>query len=592
MPIASRISRLVSTLVLPVCAVSFSAASGGCSGTPAVDDRFPVHTLYNAEFGRARHHVAAHLSDNTKDRRYLLDRARLGMYTLADGYGESAVHVFTDVYDAIRTQGVNEGKEVVAIAINEDLKLWKGEPFEQAIALAYTAMAHAQVGSWDNTRAASRNALFYLRDFGYDQQTKERLNQLALAQRAAAHDRGDPDGIDLDHGYAVAESNFALAYLLHGVASQQLDRPDEADDYFRRALQFAPHAEDTINAFADGDYNAVLVVSHGLGPRKVGIGPAEAVAAFRPRTSSDGSALSVQLNDGPAQRVHWLTDVNEMAADHLWNNLEDVRKAKAAIGDTLLALGAGTGLYAITRGDEGSTRDAAAAVAVGLLLTGAILREGAHADLRFNDAIAQRYYAVPLKLPVDSLDATPHAKPLTVTLQVDGRPASRLVLRGLETPDDRPGKTAVFRYVRLPARPGDIPLPWATNDAVFLGNPVTGAASEHPLPILFEFGNDARPPTDAALRDYQDAGSLLGTTLADLRELYRQRNYTWELEDTRGVAGLHVLEGGDSLVAPMGGTTGFQRLYGNPRYLQQTQPNDSLVGAEQRPGDNSARRIQ
>ncbi len=550
--------RLLHLLLYCSASLLFCSTTPGCKSDGKYNAYFPVHALYSAQYGEARAHVAANLSDDRRDRRYVLDRARLGMLTLADGYGPSAVNVFTDVYELIRTQGLNEGRQVVAVAINEDLKIWKGEPFEQALTLAYTGMAHAQTGSWDNARAAANNALFYLRDFGYDEKTRNRLNQLELTRAAAAHDRNPDAGIDLDHGYVVTESNFALGYLLHALASQQLDRPDEAGDYFRRAKELSPWATETIERFQSGDYNTVLIVSYGLGPQKVGVGPAESVAMFSPRTRSDDAALAVRVggdgDGGSWQRTHWVTDVNDMADDHMWNNLEDVRKAKANVGETLMLAGAGAGLYGLSRGDEGSTRDASLAIAGGLLLAGAVLREGAHADLRFNDAVPQRYYAVPLTLETFN-------EP--ITLQIDGQPSSRVVLRGLGPPESAGGR-ASLRYVRLPARPGNIPLNWATSERVTVGNPVTGRASERPVPILFEDGNDARPPTDDALDDYVHDPRLADLTLAELRDLYRQRGITWTIEDTGGVAGRHVLEGGRSLVAPMGGTVGFSRLFCDP----------------------------
>src|SRR5690606_3097559 len=119
------------------------------------------------------------------------------------------------------------------------------------LALTYYGFVQAEQGSWDNARAAAGNALFYLRDFEDEQTDEDRLIDTAeVARRAAEYERRHnqagaqtdiPTGDEyLDHGYVVEQSNFTLAYLLHAVASQQLDRPDEASDYFNRVLQLEP----------------------------------------------------------------------------------------------------------------------------------------------------------------------------------------------------------------------------------------------------------------------------------------------------------------------------------------------------------------
>ena len=511
------------------------------------------HLLAAGQFGVARATIRANQIDNRQNRAFLLDRARVGILTLADGYAESALALFEDVYDVIRTQGLNEGRQVVAVAINEDLKIWKGEPFEQALTLAYIAMANAQVGSWDNARAAAGNALFYLRDFsgaaGEDDLTPEELTV-----EAAKHDR-DPDaGVDLDRGYVVDESDFTLGYYLHAIASQQLGRVDEAADYFNRVVQLDPSLSSDVERFRSGDYDTVLVVSFGIGPRKIGTGPDNAVAAFRPRTRS--SALPLMVRVGTATTLHpVVTDVNDMARDHRWNNLEDVRIAKSIVGNVLLF----GGLLVADQALYTRNRDVAA-VAGGLALVGALLRAGAHADTRYNDILPQRYYVVPLTLgdpPASNAVTTPHDW-VPVTLAIRGIPSARLILTGLAASEST--GTARLRYVRLVGGgAGSVPA-WATDARIRYGNPHTGAAEPDPLPFILN-GRDAQLPTDETLDQYQSAGHLSGMTLIELKNLYRDRGITWTIEDAAGFAPRHVLEGGSSLVAPDPGTTGFTRLF-------------------------------
>jgi tetratricopeptide (TPR) repeat protein len=520
----------------------------------------PQYLLTQGRFHIARDRIQQRQVNNPANRAYLLDRARVGILTLADGYPESALTVFETVYEVLRTQGLNEGKQFVAVAINEDLKIWKGEPFEQAITLAYISMAHASVGSWDNARAAAGNALFFLRDFGNDEQGRS-MSTLQLATASAQHDANPQRGVDLESGYVVEDSDFALGYYLHGLASQQLGRSDEANAFFGRVQKLRPYLANDLSTVREGEYDTVLVVSWGVGPRKIGTGPDNAIAAFRPRTLTTQQSLSAAIDNQPATLHPLVTDLNVMAADHRWNNLEDIRIAKSYVGQALLFGGlvvADAALY--RRNGE------AAAIAGGLAIIGAILRAGAHADTRFNDILPQRFYVVPLNLGPGL-----H----TVELKLPGHGSSRMKLHGLEGRSD-PQSPPTLRYVRLIGSPYDAQPPaWATTDGIRYGNPHTGPADTSPKPFLLG-GMDVQLPTDATLSQYETAGTVDGLSLMEFQNFYRDRGITWTIQDTQGIAGPHLLEGGKSLVAPLPGTTGFTRLFSGQHPPYPDPPKDPI----------------
>ncbi len=128
--------------------------------------RTPTAALGRGDYTQPRVNIYDDMQPKRSDRAYLLDRMRVGVLTLADGYPRSAQTIFEEVYDVLRTRGINKDKTVASVVLNEDVKIWKGEPFEQALALAYYAMVQAELGSWDNARAAANGSLFRLRDFG------------------------------------------------------------------------------------------------------------------------------------------------------------------------------------------------------------------------------------------------------------------------------------------------------------------------------------------------------------------------------------------------------------------------------------------
>ena len=60
---------------------------------------------------------------------------------------------------------------------------------------------------------------------------------------------------------------------------------------------------------------------------------------------------------------------------------------------------------------------------------------------------------------------------------------------------------------------------------------------------------------------YRRGGHLLTLTQVDLENLYREEGIALSVEDQGGRMRRHVLDGGDSLVPPLPGTVGYQRLF-------------------------------
>ncbi len=520
------------------------------------------------------------MTEDRADRRYLLDRMRLAIITLADGYPTAAQPVFERVYEVLRTQGINADKTVESVVINEDLKFWKGEPFEQALTMFYYSVQQAMLGHWDNARAAAGNALFNLRDFG-DNEQGERLDVEAIVRRAMIYEQARAHGEDpdaalhqedyLNTGYAVRESNFTLGYLMAALANQQLGRQTEADDNYAVVVQINPYIEPLVAHLKSGRYNTVLVVSHGLGPQKVAYGPDGALARFDPRWPSDDRPLIVTVRDegGVLDRGAYplVCDVNAMAADHMWNNLEDVRLAKSTLGTTLVIGGTVATHYGLHR-----DTDEAVYAGLGALVAGLFFKATAHADTRYCDLMPQRFYLVPVTIDRPGL---------RVDVMIEGDPGSRMVLAGLRPPR----RGAQLRYVRL-ASAGqayyqDQPPRWAASGRIFYANDATGPIGQPQLPFILG-GRCVRTPNEAVLSGYQTAGNLTDMTLGELKELYRAEGIRWDVEQAVGGAGLgrHVLEGGRSMVTPMAGTAGFTRLFGqvHRRYHPRSDQVRQLIG--------------
>lgn len=515
----------------------------GCAGN-RVDESYAMR-VDRGEYARARGYLYnrnAASSSKLSDKQYLLDRERLLMVTLADGLPAHAESLANRVYEILRIQGLNADKTVPSVVLNDGVRIWKGEPFEQAMAYAYVAIQKGSVGDWGNMRAAAESSLFLLRDFGVNERG-ERLSTLEIAQRAV--EKGDDGDAYLDGGYVVGATDFALGYMLHGVASHALGRTDEASDNFRRAVELRPDLATVTDAITSGRTDTILIVDAGRGPSKVAYGPDGALARFEPRTRSDDRTLSVD-GDAIGQRsIAQAADLNRMAQDHMWNNLEDVRQAKSTLGSALLVGGI---VVASAVDDDNGT---AQIIGLSAAALGALLKASSGADLRHLESLPQRTYIVPLDLPDEGA---------TVRIRVGDLGQSEMALAGLLPPDASRRERVQVRYVRIPTV--SIPLGWMVSGEIRYGNDGwAGDVAGDDLPYILG-GRCVRVPTHEVMARYHARGRLLGMTLADLLELYRLEGIVTDPGDELQRVGVHVLEGGNSMACPQPGTAGYARLFG------------------------------
>jgi hypothetical protein len=541
--------------VLTVLAIALGT---GCAAKPDV----PLQDLaFSGEYGRAREYAAKNIlvpkDKNQKtelsDREYILSRMRFALVAMSDGC-VSDDPVFTEVYDRLSQQGINDANRGAARLINEDIQQWKGEPFEQALMLSYLSMYYAAQGSWDNARAAASSSQFRLKDFGSTKEGKRRTNADIVREAAIA----DQQRKDFFNNYQERQTDFCLGILLDAIANQQIGRQEEAESKFNAAAAIRPELRELTRELARGGYNDVLVVAWGAGPQKIGTGPDQAIASWKHLTRSTDERLLVTFAGGTQKAYPLVCDVNRMAEDHMWNSLEDMRKAKSLVGNVMLGVGAGVTAYGAQKRDTGT-----AVAGLGIALIGAGLKAGAHADTRYCDVMPQRYYVVPIK----------SGNTTTIDLEIEGHPASHLTLAEVKAPAQ--GKPTNLRYVNLVTRPNATTSQWASSGRIFYNSDFYPTQVAKPWPYILG-GDCVRKPTSKALEYYQKNGYLTDMTVADLEDLYRQERIIFD-----GPAQLrtrHVLEGGKSLEAPLPGTAGFARLFcqQHPSYAPRS-PNVALL---------------
>jgi hypothetical protein len=237
--------------------------------------------------------------------------------------------------------------------------------------------------------------------------------------------------------------------------------------------------------------------------------------------------------------------IGKLQADR-WNNLEDVRKAKSAIGDILMMGGAITTGYGASNNDSGT-----ALVGLGAMALGLLTKAGAKGDTRYCEFMPAAIYVIPLYLD----------RPEDLRISIAGDPSEAAVISSVQPGTQRSPRVA---YVRLLGRACPAQPEWLSRVQPLIGNDFTGVrAGDYPW-ILG--GQDVSTPSQAVAQAYTDGGSMPPITAGGLRSLY-------DAEAVFIGAGMapskskqfdasfrHILEGGDGLFTPYPYSMGYKRL--------------------------------
>lgn len=347
-----------------------------------------------------------------KDENFVLNNCRYGSCALAAGQLEGAEQAFLAAYEVINGVNTNSGGRTLgATMVFEGVKVWKGEPFERAMAHYYLGMIYLIKNDYENARAAFRNSLFKLREYAKDK-------------------KGAPE----QDQYQAFESNFALGYFGLGLCYLREGQNDLANQNFGLAIKLQPQLKDVIDQLHDPKVNTLVFIDWGQGPKRAGKGWYNEESAFGPTPAEAGPVPPPQVYvDGqPVTRPirYQMTDTLAMAQDQKWQDIDTIRKTKAVIGTGAMAAGAGVASYGAYRGDAGT-----ALVGVGVMALGAALAASSQADLRYWEMLPRTVYVVPA-----AVEPGEH----TIQVNVGGATMNpfKIVAKGPGTGDN-------FVYVRL-----------------------------------------------------------------------------------------------------------------------------------------------
>ena len=152
MPVAGRSTpdRLLRA-ALVAGAVVLAACMAGCSDS-GLRVREATSLYYSGQYRQAAAVMAPLIKKPNSD--FVLNNCRYGSCALAGGNLNHAQQAFLTAYRIMNSVNVNTGSRVLgAVVLYDGMKVWKGQPFERAMAHYYLGLIFLIKGEYQNARA-------------------------------------------------------------------------------------------------------------------------------------------------------------------------------------------------------------------------------------------------------------------------------------------------------------------------------------------------------------------------------------------------------------------------------------------------------
>jgi hypothetical protein len=354
-----------------------------------------------------------------------------------------------------------------------------------------------------------------------------------------------------------------------------MNQPADAARLFDHVRQLRPELAPLTQTLSGGQYDTLLLVDVGFGPRKQSYGPDQALIKFTPDGRySPPVQLNVQIDGkvGPTAGRLPLVDLWTLSQYPKWWSMENIRKAKSAVGNVLLF----GGLGAAAIGSQVHSRDAALA-GLGAAAVGALLKAGSHADTRYLETLPRCTFVAPLTLGAGSHD---------ITLRFDGEGGSNATWNDITA--GAPGKPRVY-YLRMHNAYGSGMPVWPPRR-------LRSVAAEQVQPMDKPWimgGGDLTPPSQSLIDTYHSRAILRDMTLSQLTELYTSEGIVFQpgpqgrIDDPKLDPRFfhHIVDGGKALFSPHPGSFQYQRITRNPiaPYQPTSEPLRRAIRSEPQP---------
>ncbi|NNM86774.1 MAG: tetratricopeptide repeat protein [Phycisphaerales bacterium] len=367
----ARLKALRAWVALVICGVLLALLPGCSQNSQRVNTA--VEYYYIGDYPQAEAELAPLIAK--PDNNYVLNNCRYGSAALAAGNLRHAEQAFLTAYRIINSVNSNTAGEAIgAVTVYEGIRVWKGEPFERAMAHYYLGLIYLIKGDYENARAAFQNSLFRLRAYSNPD------SQRSQAQRDA-----------------TVDSNFSLGYFGLGFCYHMLNRPDLAKANFQLAEQLNPAISPVVRKVYQPGTNCLVFVDWGFGPRKRAGGWYGEKVVFGPPLFRAGPPPYAHgwVDHKPADRfaVPTLVDTLALAAQKRWLTMDTIREGKAIAGTAILAGGLAAADYGAVHRDQ-----TVALAGLGAAVLGAAIAASSHADTRYWEMLPRCVYVIPVAL--------------------------------------------------------------------------------------------------------------------------------------------------------------------------------------------------
>ncbi len=340
-----------------------------------------------AEQARARA-IAAYLADKPYElhpryrlvlaqgrRNRVLNQMQAGLAAMDSGHFDLARQSFDEVLNGIETVFAHNEQAARARTLwhAESSKVFKGEPYERAMAYYYRGLLYMLEEDYENARACFKSGVIQ------DAFAEEKQNR----------------------------ADFALLIFLEGWASQCLGDTQLAAAAYEEVKALRPSFEPP----ATHD-NVLVLAETGRAPRKVASGPGG--AELRYSRGQGAGAQSVQVITGNGgYDMYALEDVYWQASTRGGRPVEKILKgqvvfkeSRQALGETLTTVGLGTMAVGSDGGKGNRDMQAVggAIAAVGLLSLATANAVKAEADTRYWDNLPDAVYMSTFRHDTDADD--------------------------------------------------------------------------------------------------------------------------------------------------------------------------------------------
>lgn len=295
-----------------------------------------------------------------------------------------------------------KGRGVGSLVSAESIKIFKGEPFEKAMASVYSGILYFNQGDFDNARASFNKAV------------------LAIRQKEPPH-----------------QEDFGLVFLLQAFVFLKMGEKDNA----RIALEKAQAAAPALKSFNYKDMertNSLAILEVGITPRKVRKGPGASLVDWV-RQSYPEQGATIYLDDVEIGSAVEAGDMTDQAKTKGTTGKDVVQGTKGVARDAAVV----TTVIAADQAARGNKTAGWVALGTGVFA----LANQSQADVRQWELLPDRILALPMKLT-----------PGNHTLRVRFRSAGGSSLPQYDqvwyvnVGADRPERILLFRSRRCPSR--------------------------------------------------------------------------------------------------------------------------------------------